>query len=78
MKIYITLLILLFSLKINAQVTNKDELREKATFMGYKYYFNNEKIKKQKAIQILLQNKSSEVKRFWLPVLPTVMLIREL
>jgi len=54
MKIYITLLILLFSLKINAQVTNKDELREKATFMGYKYYFNNEKIKKQKAIQILL------------------------
>lgn len=61
MKIYITLLILLFSLKINAQVISKDELKEKATFMGYKYYFNNEKIKKQKAIQILLQNKSSEV-----------------
>ncbi|MBL0145394.1 MAG: hypothetical protein IPP48_06190 [Chitinophagaceae bacterium] len=49
MKIKIIIILLLFYSKLIGQ----NKLEEKNTLLGYKYYLNDEKIKKQEALHIL-------------------------
>lgn len=52
MKLKIVLLLLIFSSKLIGQ----NRLEERNTLLGYKYYLDDVKVKKHKAIQTLLEN----------------------